>query len=185
MKCSGFDRWLDEGQPERQRERALGHGANCARCVGALQAALAIESVLRAERAGRPVSPPPAFVDNVMARVDAAARRYSAPVVNRQRVPWWVAIATDPVSTVSVTVGLSVAAWTVSHPQWIQNLAMDVAARWWSWVLGATSAGHLDIDPIVWLSIGIAMSPLILWGGWVAWRRLERAFVLMAERPVV
>lgn len=185
MKCSGFDRWLDEGQPERQRESALEHGADCARCADALQAARAIETVLRAENADRTVSAPPAFVDTVMARVDAAARRTSAPVVDRQRVPWWVAIASDPVSIVSVTVGLSVAAWTISHPQWIRNLAMDVAGRWWSWVLAATSQSRLDIDPVVWLSIWIAMSPLILWGSWVAWRRLERAMILMVERPVV
>lgn len=183
MKCSEFDRWLDEGQPERGRERALGHGTGCARCAGALEAAHAIETALRAESGDLSVSASPNFVDNVMASVEAAARRYSAPAADRQRVPWWAAIATDPVSVVSVTAGLSVAAWTLSHPRWLPDVAMDLAVRWSSWTLAVSSQTRVEIEPIVWLSIGIALSPLLFWGGWVLYRRLERAMILMAEHP--
>ena len=183
MKCSEFERWLDEGEPEHGREQALRHAAECTVCGPALQAARAVDAALRLELAGPSMTASPGFVASVMHRVDEAARARAAISTERSPLPWWAALATDPVSMVSVTLGISLAVLAILHPRWLVNVGVDLSARWWLLAESISSATEVALDPTAWLSIGIALAPLAAWGLIALYRRVERAIILIAERP--
>ena len=118
MNCSEFDRWLDEGSPEGERATAMLHAGGCARCARALEAERAVTAALRAEAATSSIEASAGFVARVMAGVesaaaDAGARAGSMPAgaaaVPAARPSWWTVFASDPISVVSVTLGISLA----------------------------------------------------------------------------
>lgn len=183
MKCSDFASWLDEGSPERDRSAAMRHAAECAECSRALEAARAVEAMLRSEAVLPGVAAPAGFVAGVMARVEDAAARARDLEAARPRVPWWGALASDPVSIVSVTLGFSLAALAYWHPAWLLDAGFELTVRWWALASSVAAAGRAGLDPLAWLSIAIALAPLAAWGLIACYRRLERAILLVMERP--
>jgi len=199
MKCSDVQRWLDRGMPEGERERAMRHVAVCGACFEAFEAASGLEAALhahaetaRAETAG--VAPPGTgdFVANVMARVTSADSLALGARLERRRGRYWVTLLTDPISICSITAALLVAVWTYIRPGWFLDAGMNLAARWWASAstLSAPAStfsapGRVELQPILWIGIAISVSPLILWGGWALYSRIERAILLLASRPGV
>jgi hypothetical protein len=191
MNCSEFDRWLDEGSPGARRAAAMLHAGGCARCARALEAERAVAAALRAEAAAA-MEASAGFVARVMARVEGAAavaeaRARSMPVgaaaIPAVRPSWWTVFASDPISVVSVTLGISLAVLASWRPQWLTDTVIDLATRWLSLAGSMDARAQLHVDPLVWLSLGIAASPFLAWGIAAAWRRLERTLVLIMGRP--
>ena len=100
-KCDRVERWLDEGQPRDGASAAEaleleGHAATCTRCRAALDAAVALETALRAPpRAHAPAG----LAAGAMARIaaeDAAARRALAREGPPVQPAWWSRIASEP-----------------------------------------------------------------------------------------
>lgn len=183
MKCNEFERWLNKGEPERDRQRARKHAAGCARCGRALGAALVVEEALRSEAAIPVIAASPGFVASVMNRVEVIAERTREVPVGRPLFPWWARLATDPMSVVSVTLGISLGVAALWNPQWLLDTTVNLGAHWWWLALSASSAARGDLDPVSWLSIGIALAPLAAWGIYSLYRRLERTAILIIERP--
>jgi len=58
-----------------------------------------------------------------------------------------------------------------------------LAARsWWS-AAALSPRGGVVVDPLIWLGLAIALTPLAIWGGWALYRRIERTVLLLAARP--
>jgi hypothetical protein len=118
-----------------------------------------------------------------MARVEDASARAREIETARPRIPWWATLASDPVGIVSVTLGFSLAAVAYWYPAWLFGAGFELTARWWALTNSAVAAGRATLDPIAWLSIAIALAPLAAWGLYACYRRLERAIILVMERP--
>ena len=99
------------------------------------------------------------------------------------RTSWWMVFASDTVSIVSVTLGISLAVLFSWHPQWLTSAALDLATRWVSLAASVNAPAFVQFDPLVWLSLGVAASPFLAWGIAAGWRRLERTLVLIMGRP--
>lgn len=196
MNCSEFDRWLDEGSPEGERAAAVLHAGGCARCARALEAERAIVSALRAEAATPSMEASAGFVARVMARVEGVAGEVAVAregvhaglargggAVPAARPAWWTVFASDPISVVSVTLGVSLAVLASWRPEWLTNIGIDLATRWLSLAASVDAPVHIRLDPLVWLSLGIAASPFLAWGITAGWRRLERTLVFIVGRP--
>lgn len=181
MNCSEFDRWLDEGSPEGERAAAVLHAGGCARCARTLEAERAVAAALRAEATTTSIEASVGFVARVMARVEGAAAAGAA--VPAARTSWWTVFASDPISVVSVTLGVSLAVLASWRPEWLTNAAIDLATRWLSLAGSVDARAHIRLDPLVWLSLGVAASPFLAWGIAAGWRRLERTLVLIVGRP--
>jgi hypothetical protein len=192
MNCSGVERWLDRGMPAGGREGAIRHAAICGACSEAVEAASSLEAALRGAAAtawaGPADSAPPAspdFVANVMARIAAAHSLAREARLERRRARLWISLATDPISVSSITAALLVAVWTLRHPTWMLDAGMNLVARWWWSAAALAPQGRVDVDPLVWIELAIAVFPLVVWGGWTLYRRIERALLLIAARPGV
>jgi hypothetical protein len=177
MTCSMFDRWLDEGMPEPESAAALAHAGACARCAAALQTARAIESAL----AGgvTPVRVPAGFTSGVMSRVRASESESAREARTAPTLPWWVAILSDPVSSVSLTVAALTLVLLLWDPQAVLRLGGWLGAHWSEWVM----RGEIPLHPLVRLALLAAAAPVALWGIWEIARNLERAIVLHVTRP--
>lgn len=181
MNCSEFDRWLDEGSPEGERSAATFHAGGCARCARALEAERAVAAALRAEAAAPSIEAPARFVARVMARVEGVSTvRVAIPAA---RPSWWAVFASDPISIVSVTLGVSLAVLASWRPEWLTSAGIDLATRWLSLAGSVDARAQIQLDPLVWLSLGIAAFPFLAWGIAAGWRRLERTFVVIMGRP--
>jgi hypothetical protein len=192
MKCSDVQRWLDRGMPDVGRERAIRHVAVCGACFEAFEATSGLEAALRAqaetERAATAGAAPRGtgdFVANVMARVTSADSLALWARLERRRSRYWVTLLTDPISICSITAALLVAVWTYMRPGWFLETGMNLAARWWVSASTFSAPGRVELQPILWIGIAISVSPLILWGGWALYSRIERAILLLASRPGV
>ncbi|MGH7680887.1 MAG: hypothetical protein ACRENN_02755, partial [Candidatus Eiseniibacteriota bacterium] len=93
--------------------------------------------------------------------------------------PWWVAIATDPMSVVPVTLGISLALLGSWRPQWLADAAIGFAAQWTSLASSMNVVPSIHVNPLIWLSLGVAAAPFLAWGIVGAWRRLERTLVFL------
>jgi len=189
MKCPELERWLDEGMPEAGRADALRHGESCAGCAELLAAAAAVEAMLRDDPVAiEPVAAPPGFTNAVLARIEHAGRSPSrsgawvgAP---RQREPWWITWALDPVSVVAITAAVVVAAIARLHPAWF----LDPGFAWidksseWAGAASREAATFFRASAPVWIAIGVGLAPLVIWGLAIFVRRLERLLLLLAAR---
>jgi hypothetical protein len=192
MNCRVVERWLDRGMPEGEREAAMRHVALCGACFEALEAASALEAAMRAEAAtvraataGATTPNASEFVATVMARVAAADSLALGARLDRRRARFWITLATDPISICSITAALLVAVWTIWRPSWALDTGMNLAARWWLSTSALALPGRIELEPVLWVGIAISVSPLVLWGGWTLYRRVERAILLLASRPGV
>ncbi|TMQ63117.1 MAG: hypothetical protein E6K79_10750 [Candidatus Eisenbacteria bacterium] len=190
MNCSDVERWLDRGMPDSGSERAMRHVAACGACFEAFEAASGLESALRAEGASAraatvaaAVPAAPEFVANVMARVATADSLALGARLERRRARFWITLATDPIIVCSITAALVVAVWTVLRPGWFLDAGMNLAARWWLSTSALALPSRIELKPVLWIGIAIAVLPLVLWGSWALYRRFERAVLLLAARP--
>jgi hypothetical protein len=179
MTCSKFDRWLDEGMPEPASDHALAHARACVRCAAALETARAVESALAKEVA--PTRAPAGFSSSVMARVRASESALAREARPLPTSPWWIAILSDPVSSVSITVAALTLALLLWNPEMVLRLGGWLGAHWSEWVV---RRAEIPMHPIVWLAFLATAGPLVLWGIWEIGRNLERVLVLHVTRPV-
>jgi len=174
--------------PVEDREDAMRHVAVCGVCTEAFEAASGVENALRhvaatawAAPAAAAVPPAPEFVANVMSRIAAAESLGRG--LERRRGQIWISLVTDPLSVISITAALLVAVWSAWHARWFRDAGMTLAARsWWS-AAALAPRGGVVVDPLIWTGIGIAVTPLAIWGGWALYRRIERTVLLLAARP--
>ena len=178
MTCSQFDRWLDEGMPEPASVPALAHARACARCAVALETARAVEFALAKEVA--PTRAPAGFSSSVMARVRASDVALAREARSLPSAPWWVAILSDPVTSVSITVAALTLAILLWNPETVLRLGGWLGAHWSEWVI---RRGEIPLHPAVRLALLATAGPLVLWGLWEIGRNLERVLVLHVTRP--
>ena len=83
-----------------------------------------------------------------------------------------------------VIVGWSLTSLFASwHPRWLVGAGIDLATRWLTLVSSVRIGSLNQLDPLVWLSLGVAASPFLAWGIVAGWRRLERTLIFIAVRP--
>src|SRR3989442_572722 len=148
MNCSRVVRWLDQGMPAAGREAALRHVEVCEGCAEAYGAARRIDVALRSDAAREPALDSvagTAFVKSVMARVAAAEPLAREGRFGRTRALWWLRLATDPLSAISVTAALVVAVWTAWHPKWFLGAGGRLMARWWSPIAALAPSSAIDV----------------------------------------
>lgn len=167
MNCAGVDRWLDEGSPAASQMEALAHARICARCLAALSAADALESLLSSVTAPAPAG----FADRVMARVAATAQvRPLIPVSELmpffQTVPWWVRVAREPASLLAMLLA-SVLVWQGDALFALATGGAAQVAAWLGRVLPASATPvppvlpGADPLPVVWLEPAV-LSAIVL-----------------------
>ena len=177
MRCHDLERWLDEGMPESERPEALRHVGACAGCADLLEAAEAIESMLRLGAEPSTVALAPAMlVDRVMARIEGTKR-----IAVAERKPWWVLWASDPTSVVLVTFAVVIGALA----RWYPGLLMDAGLLWVSTTARWTAAFSRPLtesEVRVLQSAAIGLAPLAIWGLLGFYRSLERFVLLFSRR---
>jgi hypothetical protein len=170
MRCSGFERWLDEGRPESQAGGARAQAAACVACAASLRAALELEDLLAV-----PLAIPDPDLARIMERVEATRRVRPAPAPERPMLPWWIEAAAQPsVALALVLAGLL--AWragdleTLISSAWWQAAPALAAANTW-FVVGAQRVFG-PAEPLLWLALlpvtVLAMVPLYRWSESVA-----------------
>jgi hypothetical protein len=174
VNCRDLERWLDEGSPAADAAAARLHAAGCARCAEVLEIAASIEAAFRAEAADIPA--PADFADRVMALVEATAIEPLAPRLapEPRRVPAWMALASDPVTAVGITLALLLAlaaSWWPGH-----LLRGTIVAGAWAWDRAAVFGTSLD--PVILLSAVILGAALAAFLVWRLWHAAERALIL-------
>jgi hypothetical protein len=163
MICAHFERWLDDGRPDRHAPVMTKHAALCTLCQRALGAAIAVEEAVTLESAATPGAD---FNDSVMRQIHAR----QAPLPLRQgTLPWWARLAAEPLISVSVALGATMA--LNGRALWIA--ATRVSAHAMSGV-GAFLGGRNHplpaltalTSPAVMLALVLAITPSILWMSW-------------------
>ena len=144
MRCREFERWLDEGMPQRRGAAARAHAEGCAGCAAAMRAAAALETAL----AAAPPPAPAALVARVMERVERVERargkvieaeRAGGRVVGLGRSPRWTGWAAALAQEPGAAVGIA--------------LAPVVLILWLAWPETATALIQLTRDAVmVWLT---------------------------------
>jgi len=170
MRCSEFERWLDEGRPKSRAGGARAHAAACGACAASLRAALELEELLAI-----PLSVPDPGVARIMERIEATRRVTPAPAPARSAFPWWIDAAAQPsVALALVLAGLL--AWRAG------DLRALVSTAWWQvapalasandWLLTGASRVFGPAAPLLWLALLpvmiLAMIPLYRWSESVA-----------------
>ena len=168
--CEELDRWLDDGRPEENRGRGEAHAGVCARCHGALAAAVAVERALvLPELASRA---PADFTDGVMRRISVAGRRDARPAA-----PSLVgSLLADPAAATACVLAIMVIWWR--EPLWA--LAVTISARAVALVsapfeLVRPVAFDALTSPAAFTGLAVAVLPLVAWGSWSLLRWAERA----------
>jgi len=165
--------------PEADRTEALRHAGACAGCADLLEAAEAIESMLRLGAEQNTAVPAPAtLVDHVMARVEGTQN-----IAVAERKPWWVLWASDPTSVVLVMFAVVIGALARWHP----GLLVDVGLLWVSTTTRWTAAFSRPLtesEVRVLQSLAIGLAPLAIWGLWGLYRSLERFVLLFSRRCI-
>ncbi len=184
MKCAEVERWLDEGMPDGVRAEAIRHIEACPGCTASVEAAREIEAALRQDALGSSPVAPPAFVECVIARVDSA--RLSVQAAGAERpLRWWVALATDPVSVVSLTLALLLAVFTLYRPNWAFEANLALVSRASLWTSRIAPLQSPALHPALWLGLAAGFAPLGLWGLLRAYRAIERTILLITARRVL
>jgi hypothetical protein len=145
-----------------------------------LEIASSIEAAFRAEPADIPA--PADFADRVMALVGAPVVEPLAPRLapEPQRVPAWMALASDPVTAVGLTLALLLALAASWWPGRIVRAAL--LAGLWTWER-ASNVGT-NLDPTTRIVAVLLAGTLIAFWVWHLWRAAERALVLhLAKTP--
>ena len=177
MTCAEFDRWLDEGMAEDVSATALAHAHACARCSATLEAARAVETALLARQA--PLRAPAGLAPSVMARVRALEVADTRELVKESTPRWWVALLTDPIASVSLTIALLALAMMVWSPAWTLRIGQWIGARW---LIGAASPHGLHLEPTTWAALAVVACPFVTWWIYELVRGLERGIVLYLVR---
>ena len=186
MTCAGYERWLDDGVPERALSPAArAHAATCARCASALTAAHEIDRLLAA--ASPPA--PERLTDSVMARVlaieavrveQARAAVVLGPVEFGAEQPWWVRAAAQPAAALA----FSLAALVLWQRDTLNTQASALIANA-SGLLARAFTNGLGIGtvpgmpealakPEVMLGFAIASAPVLAWVSASLWSWAER-----------
>jgi len=180
MTCADFERWLDEGKPASGPDaaRALeasAHAESCALCAQARRAAVEIEGMM--SRATPQASP--AFVDRVMARIEAEPRTVPAvPAPPSLLYPWWVRSAAEPASVLAFLLA-ALLAWRIDWVGAAVRLIAGVARSFASLVAPAGAAIAPAADhPAIGLGYLLVCALPLLWLSFVLYRWAER----LAER---
>lgn len=169
MTCRDLERWLDDGgAPERYVE-AMAHARICARCTATLGGVDELERLLERASLGTPAG----FTERVMAKV-ALTRQAPAriPVMELlpffQTVPWWVRVALEPASLLS----LLLASALVWRGDALFGLASGGAAQLAAWIARTLpiavpspdpgAVGALLLQPTVAAGFALAVVPLVV-----------------------
>ena len=177
MTCRELDRWMDEGMPERDSDSAHAHARTCARCAAALETERSIASAFRA--AGTSIRAPQGFASRVMSRVSAAEAAATHPFVQRPSPPWWIALVTDPVACVPLTVALLALALLIWNPAVMARAGAWIGGRWFAWI---ALACNVPLDPRVWIALVATACPFVIWWIWTVGRSVERSLVVYLVR---
>ena len=177
MTCAEFDRWLDEGMGEDVHAAALAHARACARCSAMLEAARGVEAALLARQA--PLRAPERLASSVMARVRALEAADTRELVKESTPRWWVALLTDPIASVSLTIALLALAMMIGSPAWTLRLGGWIGDPW---LTGLTRSGGIPLDPRVWGALAWIACPFVAWWMIRLGRSLERGIVLYLVR---
>jgi len=130
--CDAFERWLDDGCPERARGPAEAHARACVSCRETLAVAEAVENGLQ-QRAPSPRAPE-GFSDAVMRRVSAAGGPDAGPTARVGSLLGW--LLADPTTVAACAFALLLVWWRA--PLW----ALAVAAS--RGVVALETTGALD-----------------------------------------
>ena len=176
MNCRDLERWLDEGSPAAAAEAARLHAAGCARCAEVMEIAISIAAAFHAEAAAAPA--PADFANRVMALVEAQTVESLSPgfAPEPQRVPAWMALASDPVTAVGLTLALLLALAASWWPGHFLRGTIVAGAGAWAWDRAAVLGTSLD--PTILLSAVILGAALAAFLVWRFWRAAERALIL-------
>lgn len=175
MKCSGFERWLDEGMPEAGAPPARGHTAQCDACARRLAAAVEMDALL-----AEPTEAPAEFTDRLMARVEATPRpapRVSLPALIPDALPWWVRAAADPATALSfILAGLVLWKMPAIVEGGTRTLARlpDLMRAVVPAIIPpagpAASTGGAPVDAVATLALAMGFAPLLGWMGLLLYR---------------
>ena len=177
MTCAEFDRWLDEGMTEDGSTAALTHARTCPRCSALLDPARSIETAFLADEI--PVRAPAGFSSSVMTRVRALEAAGTHELVKDPPSRWWIALLTDPVASVSLTVSLLALAMLIWSPAWTLRMGAWIGAHWLTWV---GRSGGISLEPLTWGTLAVVACPFVVWWTYTLGRGLERSFVLYLVR---
>jgi hypothetical protein len=187
VNCLEFERLLDEGEPERLTLEAIAHARTCASCAPSLARARSLEGALESHFSSE-VPVPSGFTDHVMARVERGEARGVRWLVLPDALPAWTRAAAEP-SVALALVALALLMWRgdvwLAGARVVWTALAGVPGRTSEW-LAAVGLGPLQLAftqalgaaaGSTWavaagLVLGIA--PLVLLGGWLAWRAGER-----------
>ena len=195
MNCLEFERLLDEGAPDRLPAEALEHARDCASCARALARARSLERALETHFASD-VPPPDGFADRVMLRVERGEARGVRWLTLPSALPWWTRAATEPgVVLALATMALVVwrgdrwqdgarAAWNglLALPQWARDAWLAAGFGPLGDAIGQAFAPMATAPLSVQLGVALGVLPLLLLGGWLAWRAGERLVAVAAAR---
>ena len=175
MKCSRFERWLDEGMPEPDAAPARDHAARCGPCGIRLAAAVELDALFDEGVTAAPAT----FTDRLMARIEQAPppERAALPLFLPDPLPWWVRAAGDPATALSfILAGLVV--WRlpvlVEIGTRLVNRLADLAQPAWT----TPPAGNGSTDAAITLALTVGFAPLLAWASFL----LYRASRNLAER---
>ena len=195
MNCLEFERLLDEGAPDRLPAEALEHARGCVSCARSLARARSLERALEAHFASE-ARLPDGFTERVMARVERGEARGVRWLTLPSALPWWTRAAAEPgVVLALATVALIV--WRGDRWQEGARVAWDglvgaaTSASDWLTTLGFAPVGEAfarafaPAGGVPWaVAVGLVLgvAPLVVLGGWLAWRAGERLVQAVAAR---
>lgn len=169
--CDAFERWLDDGCPERARGSAEAHAQECVRCREALAAAEAVERGLRQQEPA--LRAPEGFTDAVMRRVSVAGSAAAEPTVRVGSLLGW--LLADPATMAASAFALLLLWWhtplwalVVSASRRVVALAQAPSA------FAVTGALDSFASPGAAAGLCIALLSLVLFGSYLLMGWSER-----------
>lgn len=187
MRCDELNRWLDDGAPgaDPRAAAARAHAGGCPACARSLAAHEALERAL-----ALPAPSPPnaeSFTARVMARVEPLERLLPAaprPAAPPQRIPWWLALLSEPAFAVAFVAALLLATTpaalrmeagqSLAIPLTVasETLGNQFSQAIQTWLGPLSPATHLSPSDRLFLLIGFA--PLLVWAGVWLYGAIER-----------
>lgn len=136
--CEEFRARLDAVPPDALTSQDRAHAATCENCKAELQAAEAVEAMLRAA----PPAAPETFTANVMQRVEATERA-------RQRLAetprpsawqrWWRAVAEEPIAVATLAIAPVPILLAIFAPDTAASLTAFIRSGLTAWIAAANS----------------------------------------------
>ncbi len=167
MDCERFERWLNEGREGAPGAEGHAHAASCARCGAALAAARALDAALEHPAAVAPAD----FAERVMERVARAHTARRLTWIGPEVLPWWVRVAAEPASALSLALGALVL-WQYpvlarSAAAAVQALASPGVAAFMHQLAAPRLTLDLSAfsDPFVFTGLVLAGLPFAWWAG--------------------